>query len=411
MKRFILLVVPILLGLPAQAEWQYPPTKTVDASDTYFGKTYKDPYRWLEDMKDKEVEAWFKAQAALTDGLLGKIPGREEVAQEWMALDKLKPATYDTITYENGRVFYKKTLGGENVGKLFSREGWKGAEKPLFDPNTYKTGVVTTIQSVLPSWDAKYVVMGFSSGGAEYSELRVLDVDRGILLPESIYPSVGPIGWLKDNKSFFYDIGKVTDIKSLDIELNRKTRVHKIGTEIAADIDFFSNESYPELGIAAKEFPNAFIDESYPDYVIGMLGTVQAEFRIFYAPISELIGGKLKWRPLCKTSDSLVRGLAFDRDHVYAVTHAGAPRYRVVRTSLKHPDWAHAETILPEAADSVQYVAKSRHYLLVVYSNGVVGRIVKYNLATGKAAEIKRPASGSVDISCPDWRSDRCMVN
>ena len=61
MKRFIFLVVPVLLAWPARAEWQYPPTKTVDASDTYFGKTYKDPYRWLEDMKDKDVEAWFKA--------------------------------------------------------------------------------------------------------------------------------------------------------------------------------------------------------------------------------------------------------------------------------------------------------------------------------------------------------------
>ena len=106
-----------------------------------------------------------------------------------------------------------------------------------------------------------------------------------------------------------------------------------------------------------------------------------------------------------------VRGLAFDRDHVYAVTHAGAPKYKVVRTSVKHPDWEHAETIIPEAADSVQYIAKSKHYLLVIYSNGVVGRVVKYNLATGKTAEIKLPASGSVDVSCPDWRSDRCIVN
>src|SRR6266436_4725360 len=311
MKRFVSLLIPILLALAAHAEWQYPPTKTVDASDTYFGKTYKDPYRWIENLKDKEVESWFKAQADLTDGLLAKIPGRDALADEWMALDKLKPASYDSITYENGRVFYKKTLGGENVGKLFFREGWNGAEKQLFDPDTYKTGVVTTIQSAIPSWDGKYVVMGFSSQGAEYSELRVLDVDRGTLLPESIYPSWGPLGWMKDNKSFFYDIGKVTDIKSLEIELNRKTRMHKLGTEVAGDIDFFSNESYPELGIAAKEFPNAFIDESYPDYVLGILGTVQAEFRIFFAPISEQNGGKIKWDPLCKTSDKLVRGLEF----------------------------------------------------------------------------------------------------
>ena len=83
----------------------------------------------------------------------------------------------------------------------------------------------------------------------------------------------------------------------------------------------------------------------------------------------------------------------------------------VVRTSVKHPDWAHAETVIPEAADSVQSIAKSRHYLMVTYSNGVVGRLVKYNLATGKKEEVKLPLSGTVDCSCPDWRSDRCLVN
>ena len=288
MKRQVFIALAVSLGFAAHAQWEYPATRTVDASDTYFGKTYKDPYRWLENLKDTEVEAWFKAQAELTDRLLAKIPARDALAEEWMALDKLKPASYTSITYENGRVFYKKTLGGENVGKLFFRKGWNGAERQLFDPGPYKAGVTTTIQSFLPSWDGKYVVLGLASGGAEYSELRVLDVDRGTLLPESVYPSYGPIGWTKDSKSFLYDAGKVTDIKSPEIELNRKTKLHKVGTEFAADMDFFSNESYPELGIEAKEFPNAFIDESYPDYVIGVLGTVQAEFRVFYAPISEL---------------------------------------------------------------------------------------------------------------------------
>ena len=410
MRSFLLLALQFLVTISCQAQWIYPATRTVDATDTYFGKTYNDPYRWLENLKDKDVEAWFKAQAELTDSLLAKIPARDALAQEWMALDKLKPAAYSSITYEHGRVFYKKTLGGENVGKLFFREGWKGTEKLLFDSANYKTGVVTTIESILPSWDGKHVAMGFSSGGAEYSEIRVLDVEQGTLLPESIYPSYGPIGWTKDSKSFFYDAGKVTDIKSPDIELNRKTKVHKLRTEIATDIDFFSNESYPELGITAKEFPSAAIDESYPDYLIGVVGTVQQEMRIFYAPSSQMKGNKIKWDVLCKPSDLLVRGFTFHSDHVYAVTHAGAPKYKVVRTSVKHPDWEHAETVVPEGSDSIQYITKSKHYLLVVYSDGIVGRLVKYDFRTGKTAEIRLPTSGTVEVSCPDWRTDRCLL-
>ena len=157
----------------------------------------------------------------------------------------------------------------------------------------------------------------FSSGGAEYSEIRILDVDRGVLLPEKFYPSYGPIGWTKDNQTLFYDTGRVSDIKSPEIELNRKTRLHKLGSDFASDVDFFSNESYPDLGIAPKEFPNASIDESYPDYLIGQVQTVQSELRIFYAPTAEMKGQKIKWNVLCQQSDNLVRGVAFDGDSRY----------------------------------------------------------------------------------------------
>jgi prolyl oligopeptidase len=406
----LLVIAGVLVSTSVLAEPKYPATKTVDASETYFGKVYKDPYRWLEKLQDKDVTAWFKANAELTDDLLAKLPGRDTLVKEWTELDKLDPAKYGAIAVENGRVFYKKTLGGENVGRLFYREGWTGTEKLLFDPSTYKPGVTTTINSTAPSWDGKYVVLGLTSGGAEWSELRVLDVAKGTLLPDTIYPSYGPTGWMKDSKSFMYDAGKTTDIKSQEIEQNRKTRIHVLGADVAGDRDLLSNESNPELDIAAKEFPQATIDESYPDYVIGYVGTVQNEMRLFTAPISELGKKTVKWSVLAQTSDNLVRGFAVYGDSAYAVTHAGAPKYKLVRTSFKKPDWSKAEVVLPEAADSIQYITKSKSFLFVVYSNGITGRIVKLDLRTKKSSELKLPATGTADITCPDVHSNRCIA-
>src|SRR5438132_3638399 len=99
------------------------------------------------------------------------IQGRDALVDEWMALDKLKPANYSQISYEHGRVFYKKTLGGENVGKLYMREGWKGAETVLFDPKGFtptgaKPGDVATIVSYTASPDGRYVVLAVSAAGA-----------------------------------------------------------------------------------------------------------------------------------------------------------------------------------------------------------------------------------------------------
>jgi prolyl oligopeptidase len=409
------LIGACVVAVPCFAQTQYPATRTVDVTDTYFGIAYKDPYRWLEDLKDGAVDRWFKAQAVLTDDLLARIPARDALADEWMRLDKLQPAQYGAIAFENGRVFYKKTLGGENVGKLYYRDGWEGAEHLLFDPASVspkgaKEGSVTTIQGMAPSPDGRYVALGLSAAGAEFSEIKIVDVARRTLLSESWYPSYGPIGWTMDSRSLLYDMGKVLDIKDPGIELNRKTKLHKLGTPVGADVDFFSDEANPELGITPREFPTASIDESYPDYVLGYVGTVQQEMRLFYAPSSQMAKGKLEWRVLAKTSDNLVRGLAFYKDKVYAVTHAGAPRYKLVRTAVEHPDWSRAETVLPEARDSIVSLAKSKSFLLVVYSDGITGRIVKHDLDKGRDSEVKLPVSGSVYTLCPDFRSNRCLV-
>ncbi len=181
MNRILTIVGVLALFAQTMSQWTYPITRTVDVSDTYFGKTYRDPYRWLENLKDKDVEAWFKAQADLTDGLLTRIPARDALAKEWMALDKLTPASYREITYESGRVFYKKTLGGENIGKLYYRDGWKGAEHLLFDPSGISpkganSGDVATIVSYLPSPDGQHVGTRALRGGRRV--LRVAAAPR-----------------------------------------------------------------------------------------------------------------------------------------------------------------------------------------------------------------------------------------
>ena len=203
-------------------------------------------------------------------------------------------------------MFYKKTLGGENVGKLYYRDGWKGTEQLLFDPAGFtptgaKPGDVATIVGYTPSPDGQHVVLGtFRRRRRVFRVASASTSPAGSCSPRRIYPSYGALSWTMDSKSFLYDAGKVTDIKSPEIELNRKTRLHTLGTDVAADTDFFSNESYPDLEISPKEFPMAFIDESYPDYVVGNVGTVQNEMRLFLAPTAQMTpNGKLKWSVLC----------------------------------------------------------------------------------------------------------------
>lgn len=181
MKKLSLIVF-LLVGRNAFAQFTYPVTRTVDSSDTYFGTTYKDPYRWLEYIKQTEVETWFKQQADYSNSILNNLTGRDELIAEWKKLDKLQPPRLSDIVYEGGRLFYRKTLPGESVGKLYYRDGKNGKEQLLFDPTTYIKGKPLTLQSAAPSYDGKMVAITYSQQGAEVSVLKVMNVDSKIFL-------------------------------------------------------------------------------------------------------------------------------------------------------------------------------------------------------------------------------------
>ena len=400
-----------LLSASALAEWHYPTAPTSSAADVWFGKRYQDPYRPLENLKDPKVAAWFKAEAELTDRTIQQIPGRDALVREWLSMDSRTPPRYRDFQFEGGRLFYRKTLGGENVGKVYMREGWAGGERLLFDPTTYKKDAGTAVSLFLPSWDGRYLVLGLAVKGGEWSELRALKVDDGQLLPDSIYPAAWwGVSWLPKGGAFLYNGSDVIDVKSADIETNRKARLHVLGTPVSQDRDLLSTASTPDLGIEAKEFPQAFVPESAPERLIGSLDTVQPESRLLIASVSDLNQGQIHWQPLAQRADKLVRGTAITPEWLYSITSADAPHYKLVRARLDAPDWKQAETVIAEAADSIYSMTQSQDYLLLAYTDGINGRLVRHALATGTTTEVTLPIKGTVDATCPDVHSNRCLV-
>jgi prolyl oligopeptidase len=88
MKKIIISLIAFLGYSTLFAQWQYPASKKVEVSDTYFGVTYKDNYRWLEDMKNPEVESWFKAQANLTNATMNTISERATTTDTLRNIEK-----------------------------------------------------------------------------------------------------------------------------------------------------------------------------------------------------------------------------------------------------------------------------------------------------------------------------------
>ncbi len=411
MKTLLILCCTITLFLSASAQYHYPITKTDDSTDTYFGVTYHDPYRWLEHIETPEVETWFRQQATYTDSILNNLNGRDSLVAEWKALDKLQPAVIGAFAYENGRLFYRKTLPGENVGKVYYRDGVNGTEQLLFDPTSYIPGKTLSVQSITPSYDGKKLAIAYANQGAEVSVIKVLDVDSKQFLKDSIYPSAGFSSWTYDNKAFMYSWIKSDDSKDPTSRLSSKTKLHALDTDQSNDIDYFSDASYPDLHIDPSVYPYTFLNEDSKKYIFSGEGSVQNEMTMFYAPIDQLNAPKIQWQVLCTPADKLVRSIIMKDDDVYAITYNGAKNYKVVASSLKHPDWNNATTVAAEKADqTIESIAYCKDYMFITYSDGINNFISKYNFNTKKTSEIKLPFTGTVGITCYDTKSNNCLI-
>ncbi|HSN60696.1 MAG TPA: hypothetical protein VLR49_07165, partial [Ferruginibacter sp.] len=356
MRQFSSLCIAMICCLGSFAQYLYPPTKTVDSSDTYFGVTYKDPYRWLEYNEQPEVESWFKQQADYTNSILNKLNGREELIAQWKKLDKLQPPRISGVSYENGRIFYRKTMPGENVGKLYFKEGLNGKEILLFDPKSYIAGKTLTMSAALPSYDGKKIAIGYSEQGAEVDVIKVMDVDTRQFMKDSIYPTSGITSWTFDNKALLYIWIKSADNKDPTSRLNPKTKLHMLGKDQSSDVDFFSNASYPQMNIDPSVYPYVYLTKDSRKYIFSGLGSVQPEQVTYYAPIQQVKENKIGWKKLSDASDMLVRGLAIIEDDAFAISYKNAKNYKLIATTMKNPDWNNAATIVAEKADrTIEY--------------------------------------------------------
>ena len=60
---------------------KYPNTKKIEASETIYGETVDDPYRWLEDFTSEEVERWVDTQNNFSDNFLSNNSYKDIISE------------------------------------------------------------------------------------------------------------------------------------------------------------------------------------------------------------------------------------------------------------------------------------------------------------------------------------------
>ena len=145
--------VAFLLGLTAAAQAIHgrggitlpppPDVQKIPVTDNYFGTKASDNYRWLEDAKSPETQAFIDAENAYTARYMEQARIRPQVADDLDALEQCRsgpcPSSAATI------YFFEKRLAGEEQSSIYVRQGWAGKDGRLIDPAQFSRDPNTSV--------------------------------------------------------------------------------------------------------------------------------------------------------------------------------------------------------------------------------------------------------------------------
>ncbi len=397
------------MALGGQAIAQTPPIAPVtNVTDTYFGTTVTDPYRYMENLSDPTVSGWIKEQNNYTRFLLEWIPGRAPLFARMQEIDDAVAARVgDVRRLPDGRLFYIKRLPQDNTFKLYVREGLTGKETLLVDPDAFgkAAGKPFAINYFEPSPDGTYVACGLSASGSEDAQIHVVETAAGKVVGQPIdRAQFGGVSWRPDGKSFFYNRLQKMETGMPEIERYQKSRVylHVVGKDADQKPAVFGLglSSLVKIAPADDVFVTVMPDSKF---AVGSIehGT-RRELTLYAAPLASVGKPNTPWKKICDVEDG-VSDFAIKGKEIFLLTHQAAPRFKVIKTSLASPDLAKAETVVPPGKAVVIGLAAASDALYVQLRDGSLGRLLRVPYG-GSPESVTLPFDGSLSLAAIDPR-------
>jgi len=396
MKRFLLfafsLVLVLFISFQSIAQGirvQYPKTAKVNHTDTYFGTTIPDPYRWLENDASPETTKWVEEQNKVTFEYLEKIPYRQKVKDR---LEKLfNYPKYSSPFRRGDSYFFFKNDGLQNQSVAYIQKGLDGKAEVLLDPNTFSTDGTSRLGAFSVSKDGKYLAYGISQGGSDWQTYYVMDIASKKVLPDTIeWVKVSGLSWQADG--FYYsrydapEKGKELSSKNE----NHKVYYHKVGTPQSQDELLYQDKDNPQR----FHFAYTTEDERFLILSISDRGKGKRGDALFFRDLSK---GEKGFTPIiAEVGDDSFNLVDNVGDKFLIETNRHAPNNKVFLYDPKNPDEKNWKDILPEREQPLGSVSSAGGKLFATYLKDVTSRVSVYDLNGKLENEVELPSIGTV---------------
>jgi prolyl oligopeptidase len=384
-----------LLLLPALAAASVPAAPVRPVTDTYFGETITDPYRWLEDLKSTETIAWMKASSEAARKQLDAIPGRARLLERVKAFDAATPARAGFVQVTpDGKVFYFQRTPGEDFARLYVREGWNGPARVVFDPATRRkeTGKAESISWYRASPSGARVAVATAASGSEQAVMHIVDTATGnhIGLPLANVGLRAP-NWLDDERFVLHRNPDLPpDAAPSDRWLHGQAWLMRVGAPAEEARIVFGTKAAGAGDMAPPDFPFVELSDASP-WAIGLAAGARSTVGVYVARKDQLGTPALRWRKLYSPEDS-VQWAQARGDTLYVLTTRDAPRGRILAVPLAGDG---AQRVVYEGERVIDLMGVAKDALYFRERDGVYERLMRVAFDGGAASEIRFDARGS----------------
>ena len=360
----------------------YPSTQKVDSVDTYFGTEVKDPYRWLEDDRSTETEAWVTKQNKTTFGYLDSIPFREDLKNR---LEKLW--NYEKLGSpfkEGDYTYFYKNNGLQNQYVVYRKKG-DGEEEVFLDPNTFSKDATTSLAGLSFTKDGSLAGYLISEGGSDWRKAIVINTKTKEQVEDTLVDiKFSGISW-KGNEGFYYSSYDKPKGSELSAKTDQhKLYYHKIGTPQADDALVFGGT--PE---EKHRYVGGYLTED-ERYLVITAATSTSGNKLFLKDLSS--NGKLV--TLLDHTDSDTYIMENEGSKLFLVTNMDAPNKKVVVTDAKNPTPKNWTDFIPET-ENVLTAGSGGGYFFAEYMVDAISKVLQYDFDGKLVREVNLPGVGS----------------
>ncbi|MBC7499876.1 MAG: S9 family peptidase [Herminiimonas sp.] len=366
----------------------YPISTQVEQFDDYHGTRVSDPYRWLEDPDSAASRAWIDAQNKLTQDYLSGIPARDAIRQRLTTLWNFE--RYSVPFKEGGRYFYSRNDGLQNQSVLYTLAELDAPPRVLLDPNKLTADGTAALSGLAVSPDGRYLAYGIAQSGSDWQEWKVRDIETGKDLADQLkWVKFSDAAWTRDGKGFFYsryDEPKEAT-KLADINYFQKLYFHQVGTPQADDVLVYDRPDHKEWG-----FDSQVTDDGHYLIVSIRQGT-ERKNRVYYKdlrkPDSTMVA-------MLDDFDAAYNFIDNDGPVFWFRTDNNAPRGRIVKIDSRKAAPRHWQTVVPEAAETLQRANLVGNRLVADYLKDARSQISVFALSGKRLPDVALPGIGSV---------------